>query len=448
MASTQEKASNFSACFGRLGDLQDLSNISSVNMETFCNVVLRQQTKSSSVYSACKNASKSYSVTSCSAKNKQDDQHDQDDQATQGPQQDEHGSNPALHTCRCATSFEGSDKVGQVHQACLSSCSKSCSGCFALKVFDTRMWTAAMLHNEVSIMKALPSHNNIVKFFESYENVSSKTAVIVQEYASRGDMLEHLIKHHSFPLNLARFYFDQLVDAVGCMHSCCVAHRDIKADNVVFDLSWTLKVCDFGTAVSWPSSMSSPVCTRAIGTVSNRAPEMQKMNFSHITDAFTVVEVGASGTAHAKGYDPKATDAWACAVLMFVMCFACPPFEDTAASKCRYFACLVQKDYNAFWNAHLCNFKACNSNSSSINNSNSNHIGHIGVLQRAELQGLFETLFEIDPSKRMKLAAMKSAVDAITDALCNDSDSVLCQAQVFDLMTKRTQVRKAIQTDK
>jgi hypothetical protein len=180
---------------------------------------------------------------------------------------------------------------------------------------------------------------------------------------------------------------------------------------------------------------------------------MQTMNLSKITDALVILDAcegafkGAFKGAckdsdsgdphgenpHVKTYDPKAADAWACAVLMFVMCFACPPFEDTAPSKCRYFACLVQKNYKAFWNGHLCNFKNCNS--TKISN------GYVRVLQTTELQALFQTLFAVDPLKRMDPAAMKCAVDATVRLLYHDNDQTLSQAQVFDIMTERTQVR-------
>jgi serine/threonine protein kinase len=147
------------------------------------------------------------------------------------------------------------------------SANKQCKGCCALKVFDTSRLTKCgvdMLKNEVKVMNML-SHPNIIKFYESSR--TQDTFVIVEEYGTHGDVFDHIISHGSLPFGLACYYFDQLVGAVSFMHTCCVAHRDIKPENMVFDGCWTLKVCDFGSAVSWPSDF------KHLGRLKNGLPK-------------------------------------------------------------------------------------------------------------------------------------------------------------------------------
>ena len=45
---------------------------------------------------------------------------------------------------------------------------------------------------------------------------------------------------------MARTYFHMLVEAVEYIHDCDVAHLDIKAENILLDEDYSIKVADFG----------------------------------------------------------------------------------------------------------------------------------------------------------------------------------------------------------
>ena len=69
----------------------------------------------------------------------------------------------------------------------------------------------------------------------------------------------------------------QLALALEFLHSNRVAHRDIKGDNLLLDLSGTnLKLCDFGTASLISQSGTDPLqfVNELVGTVCFMAPEV------------------------------------------------------------------------------------------------------------------------------------------------------------------------------
>lgn len=96
---------------------------------------------------------------------------------------------------------------------------------------------------------------------------------LVMEYVAGGS-LGHCLRDGPFPLTRAVAYFDQMLDAVACMHGglrgadgtgvATVVHRDIKPDNFLIvrraDAPDLVKITDFGLAqevdnlTSWVSS--------------------------------------------------------------------------------------------------------------------------------------------------------------------------------------------------
>ncbi|XP_064554767.1 MAP/microtubule affinity-regulating kinase 3 [Drosophila montana] len=141
----------------------------------------------------------------------------------------------------------------------------------AIKVIDkTQLNTSARqkLYREVRIMKLL-NHPNIVRLFQVIE--SERTLYLIMEYASRGELFDHLVKNGRMRERDARLIFRQLVSAIQYCHSKFVVHRDLKAENLLLDQHMNIKIADFGFGNTFdPNAQLETFC----GSPPYAAPEL------------------------------------------------------------------------------------------------------------------------------------------------------------------------------
>ena len=113
----------------------------------------------------------------------------------------------------------------------------------------------------------------------------------------------------------------QLLDAVSYLHAHNVAHRDIKADNVVVRHDdHTLVLIDFDLAVSFGHRPRPHLVHNSVGSLFYAAPEV------------------VDRAAIERGYDPYLADMWSLGILLFAMIFSHVPFEKASSTQCRRFA--------------------------------------------------------------------------------------------------------------
>jgi serine/threonine protein kinase len=125
--------------------------------------------------------------------------------------------------------------------------------------------------------------------------------------------------------------FAQIVRAVGYMHARGVAHRDLKPENMLWDPnSGMLKIIDFGSAEVFAPPLPN--------TGPDESPELAAL-FDDVQDEDRAVLNGrlirlsrnVCGSAPyiapeeflGEGYDSRATDVWACAIIYLVGCVLC-----------------------------------------------------------------------------------------------------------------------------
>jgi serine/threonine protein kinase len=99
--------------------------------------------------------------------------------------------------------------------------------------------TAKKLFREVRIMKLL-NHPHIVRMYEVID--TPKELFLVLEYAPGGEIFDYLVAHGRMKEKEARKHFRQIVSAVDYCHSLNVIHRDLKAENLLLDLSMNVKI--------------------------------------------------------------------------------------------------------------------------------------------------------------------------------------------------------------
>jgi serine/threonine protein kinase len=98
------------------------------------------------------------------------------------------------------------------------------------------------------------NHPNIAKLYDVIE--TDTQVVLVMEYISGGSTHGFLKSKPNRRLDesSARKIFSQLISALQYLHSKCIAHRDIKLENVMLDSSRNVKLIDFGFSTQIPNT--------------------------------------------------------------------------------------------------------------------------------------------------------------------------------------------------
>ena len=140
---------------------------------------------------------------------------------------------------------------------------------------------------------------------------------ILMEYCRGGDLFHYITKKiryvdaaQAMTEDMARYFFRQIIGAVGYCHSKHVAHRDIKLANVLLDASSPpkIKLCDFGLSKLW-QQMEDLNTHTAVGTPAYMPPEI------------------LTQLSKDTGYDPLSADVWSCGVFLYVMLLGKFPFQ-------------------------------------------------------------------------------------------------------------------------
>ncbi|CAH1796976.1 unnamed protein product, partial [Owenia fusiformis] len=155
------------------------------------------------------------------------------------------------------------------------------------------------IFREIQIMKLL-HHPHIIRLYQVME--TERMIYLVTEYASGGEIFDHLVAHGRMNEKEARARFKQIVAAVAYCHSHHVVHRDLKAENLLLDQNLNIKIADFGFSNEFvPGSPLKTWC----GSPPYAAPEL-----------FEGLE-----------YDAPKVDIWSLGVVLYVLVCGALPFD-------------------------------------------------------------------------------------------------------------------------
>ena len=141
-----------------------------------------------------------------------------------------------------------------------------------------------------------PFCTQIYDFFETDTHI-----LIVMEYVC-GDLLGFIRKRAKISEPTAKIIFKQIIKGLQFIHKKKIVHRDIKLDNVLIDLTNTVKICDFGVSrILQPGDVMYEHC----GTPAYIAPEIFKD----------------------EGYEGFACDVWSAGVTLYYMLAGVQPFK-------------------------------------------------------------------------------------------------------------------------
>ncbi|XP_052859924.1 serine/threonine-protein kinase Nek8 [Anopheles cruzii] len=174
-----------------------------------------------------------------------------------------------------------------------------------------------MAMNEVEVFSKL-HHPNIIAYYGS--SVQNDRLFIEMEYADGGTLAQMMAQRaggESLPERFVLTIFEQLVSAIGYMHSQSILHRDLKTANVFLHGKGTVKVGDFGISKIMHTKVHAQT---VLGTPYYFSPEM----------------------CEGKAYDEK-SDIWALGCILGEMC--CLKKAFTAANLSELVSKIMSAEY-------------------------------------------------------------------------------------------------------
>ena len=153
------------------------------------------------------------------------------------------------------------------------------------------------IKHEIEMLSRL-RHPFITQIYDSFE--TEKYIFIVMEYIC-GDLLGFIRKRGRLSEPVCKVIFKQLIEGLKYIHRKKIVHRDVKLDNILIDLTNTVKICDFG--VSKKISKGDPMYDHC-GTPAYIAPEIFKNH----------------------GYEGFGCDIWSAGVTLYYMLGGYQPF--------------------------------------------------------------------------------------------------------------------------
>ncbi|XP_054544105.1 BMP-2-inducible protein kinase isoform X2 [Talpa occidentalis] len=180
---------------------------------------------------------------------------------------------------------------------------------------------------EITIMKELSGHKNIVSYLDCAVNSISDNVwevLILMEYCRAGQVVNQMNKklQTGFTETEVLQIFCDTCEAVARLHQCKtpIIHRDLKVENILLNDGGNYVLCDFGSATNKflnPQKDGVNVVEEEIKkytTLSYRAPEMINLY----------------------GGKPITTkaDIWALGCLLYKLCFFTLPFGESLVAIC------------------------------------------------------------------------------------------------------------------
>ncbi|PIA46429.1 hypothetical protein AQUCO_01500160v1 [Aquilegia coerulea] len=176
----------------------------------------------------------------------------------------------------CAAKFKKGDLKGQQ---------------VAVKVIPKAKMTTAIaiedVRREVKILRALTGHDNLVQFYDAYED--QENVYIVMELCEGGELLDRILSRGGkYSEDDAKAVMIQILNVVAFCHLQGVVHRDLKPENFLFtskDENSQLKAIDFGLSdFVKPDERLNDI----VGSAYYVAPEVLHRSYSTEADVWSI----------------------------------------------------------------------------------------------------------------------------------------------------------------
>ncbi|KAK6469113.1 serine/threonine-protein kinase SIK3-like [Huso huso] len=151
-------------------------------------------------------------------------------------------------------------------------------------------------------------HPHIIRLYQVME--TERMIYLVTEYASGGEIFDHLVAHGRMAEKEARRKFKQIVAAVHFCHCRNIVHRDLKAENLLLDNNLNMKIADFGFSNLFSRGQ---LLKTWCGSPPYAAPELFE----------------------GKEYDGPKVDIWSLGVVLYVLVCGALPFDGSTLQNLR-----------------------------------------------------------------------------------------------------------------
>ncbi|XP_047667452.1 triple functional domain protein-like isoform X2 [Tachysurus fulvidraco] len=175
------------------------------------------------------------------------------------------------------------------------------------KLVNKKLMRREQVMRELNVLRCL-QHPNVVGLLDTFETTTSY--VLVLEIADQGRLLDYIVCWGNLTEEKVALYLRDILEALHYLHTCRIAHLDLKPENVVVEQASAqsiVKLTDFGDAMILSSS---PYIHPLVGSPEFSAPE---------------VVLG----------EPVAltSDLWSAGVLAYVLLSGASPFLDESAEE-------------------------------------------------------------------------------------------------------------------
>lgn len=110
---------------------------------------------------------------------------------------------------------------------------------------------------EIDLLTSLTRHENIISMREWFED-DENFIIIFDRPKTHKDLFDFISEHGTLSESSAWKFFKQILSAVDHCHRCHIAHRDLKDENFVVDLSSNrLLLIDFGSGARLKNGLAT-----------------------------------------------------------------------------------------------------------------------------------------------------------------------------------------------
>uniref|UniRef100_A0A3B3Q439 non-specific serine/threonine protein kinase n=1 Tax=Paramormyrops kingsleyae TaxID=1676925 RepID=A0A3B3Q439_9TELE len=194
--------------------------------------------------------------------------------------------------------------------------------CALKRMYVNNVADLSVYKREITIMKELLDHKNIVRYLDSAINAVAESVwevLILMEYCRAGQVVKQMNQRLQTGFSEAEVLaiFCDTCEAVARLHQCKtpIIHRDLKVENILLNDQGHYVLCDFGSAT-------------------HRVLHPHKDGVNAVEDEikkYTTLSYRAPEMVNLYGGKPITTkaDIWALGCLLYKLCFFSLPFGES-----------------------------------------------------------------------------------------------------------------------